>query len=110
MAGFVACLFVILAFSDAQARAIAFVVILFGVIILIPVAALRTPRDRSVKKVRRWWMFWRRRVAKKGFDSPYWKRKRGQQKHVPFGHRQVTQPAAAKSSTFVATPRKPTEP
>jgi hypothetical protein len=105
LSGFVLCLFVITAFSDTQARGIAFVVIVFAVIILVPFTAMRAPRDPKEKKERRWWMFWRRRRTKKELEGRYWKRKRGQEKNLPFGHREVTP-----TSTFVAAPRKPTEP
>jgi hypothetical protein len=108
LSGFVICLFVMMAFSDSQARGIAFVVILFGVIILIPISALRGPRDPRAKG-RRWWMFWRRRKRKQDAEARHWKRRRGQEKHRPFGHRDVA-PAPTAPSTFVAAPRKPTEP
>ena len=106
LSGFVLCLFVITVFSDTQARGIGFVVILFGVIILIPLSALRPPRDPKEKKARRWWMFWRRRRRKKDLEGRLWKRRRGQETNQPFGHPEAT-PAR---STFVAAPRKPTEP
>jgi hypothetical protein len=103
--GFVSILFVVLAFSDSQRRDVAIVVAVFVLIGLVPVLSLRTPRDPAEKKNRGWWMFWRRKKRKKDAMQRYWKRKYGQDKNKPFGH-----PEPARPSTFVAAPRKPTEP
>jgi hypothetical protein len=80
------------------------VVGVFVVIMAVPILALRTPKDRT-KKPKGWWKFWRRRKSKHESLQRYWKRKRGQEKSKPFGHREVVSP-----STFVAAPRKPTDP
>lgn len=105
VSGFVLCLFVIVAFSDLQTRGVVLVVVVFAAIILIPIAALRTPGDPADKRVRRWWQFWRRRDRSKGLIGRHWKRKRGQERNQPFGQRESPAP-----STFVSAPRKPTEP
>ena len=103
--GFVSILFVVMVFSESQRRDVAIVAVVFGLIALIPALSLRTPRDPAEKKDRRWWMFWRRKKRKKDSMQRYWRRKRGQDKNKPFGH-----PEPARPSTFVAAPRKPTEP
>ena len=103
--GFVSILFVVQAFSDSQRRDVAIVVAVFVLIGLIPVLSLRTPRDPAEKKNRGWWMFWRWKKRKSDAMQRYWKRKRGQDKSRPFGH-----PEPARPSTFVAAPRRPTEP
>ena len=111
LSGFVSSLFVILAFSDSQRRDVAVVIVVFAVIVLIPIMALRTPRDPGVKKERPWWMFWMRRKRKKEAMQKYWKRKRGQDRNRPFGQPEMAKPTpAVRTSTFVAAPRKPTEP
>jgi hypothetical protein len=97
----------ILAFSDSQKRDTALVIGVFVVIMLIPVLALRSPPDRAAKRPRGWWKFWRRRRQKNLAMQRYWKRRRGQSKNKPYGHREVARP---RPSTFVAAPRKPTEP
>ena len=105
VSGFVSSLFVILAFSDSQGRDIIIVAVTFVCILLVPILAMRGPRD-PVEKVRRsWWKFWRRRKSKPDSMQKYWKRRRGQERNLPFGHRKIV-----RSSTFVAAPRKPTEP
>ena len=103
--GFVSILFVVLVFSESQRRDVAIVVAVFALIALIPVFSLRKPSDPAEKRDRGWWMFWRRRKRKKDSMQRYWRRKRGQDKNRPFGH-----PEPARPSTFVAAPRKPTEP
>jgi hypothetical protein len=111
--GFVSILFVVLAFSDSQRRDVAIVVAVFLVIGLIPILSLRTPRDPAEKRDRPWWMFWRRKKRKKDSMQRYWRRRRGQDKNRPFGHPEPTRPAtpaATRPSTFVSSPRKPTEP
>lgn len=111
--GFVSGLFVVLAFSDSQRRDVAIVVAVFVAILLVAILPFRTPRDPAEKKDRTWWMFWRRRKRKKEAMQRYWKRKRGQDRHKPFGQPELTRPAKpapARPSTFVAAPRKPTEP
>ena len=111
LSGFLSSLFVVLAFSDSQGRDTALVVIVFAVIVILPFHALSTPRDPEEKVQRQWWKFWRRRKRKKPPMQKYWMRSRGQEKNQPFGHPEVAKPAsAAKPSTFVAAPRKPTEP
>ena len=105
LGGLISVLFVVLAFSDSQRRDVAIVVIVFGLIMLVPIMALRTPPAPAEKKGSRWWMFWRRKKRKKDSMQRYWRRKRGQDKNKPFGH-----PEPARTSTFVAAPRKPTEP
>jgi hypothetical protein len=103
--GFVSGLFVVLSSSDSERRDVAIVAGVFVVIALIPVLSLRTPRDPAEKKDRGWLMFWRRKKRKKDAMQRYWKRKHGQDKNRPFGH-----PDPVRPSTFVAAPRKPTEP
>jgi hypothetical protein len=105
LSGFVATLFMILAFSDSQRRDTALVVGVFAVIMLIPILALRGAPDRKEKRPRGWWKFWRRRKRKAANAQLYWKRRRGQDANKPFGHKEV-----ARRSTFVASRRKPTEP
>ena len=105
LSGFILSLFVILVFSDSQTRDTVVVLVVFGVIVFIPMLVFRTPLDPAVKKHGRWWMFWRRRKRKKDLMGRYWKRKKGQEEHQPFGTREIV-----RSSTFVAAPRKPTEP
>ena len=105
LSGFISSLFVIMAFSNSQRRDAAIVVGVFVAIIFVPILAMRTPRDPAAKPERPWWMFWRRKKRRKESMQRYWRRKRGQDKNKPFGHHEVARP-----STFVATPRKPTEP
>jgi putative copper export protein len=105
MSGFIATLFMIMAFSDSQKRDLVLVILVFVAIMLIPIWALRTPPERVEKRARGWWMFWRRKKRKKDAAQRYWKRRRGQDKNKPYGHKEVIRP-----STFVAAPRKPTEP
>jgi hypothetical protein len=95
----------IVAFSDSQKRDLFIVILVFAVIMLIPILALRSTPDRKEKRPRGWWKFWRFRKRKKGPGQVYWKRRRGQDKNKPYGHKEVIRP-----STFVSAPRKPTDP
>ena len=104
LSGFVATLFMIVAFSDSQKRDLALVIGVFAGIMLIPIYVLRSPPNRE-ERPRGWWKFWRRRRRKKGPLQAVWKRRRGQDKNKPYGHKEVIRP-----STFVASPRKPTDP
>jgi formate hydrogenlyase subunit 3/multisubunit Na+/H+ antiporter MnhD subunit len=106
LSGFVATLFMIMAFSDSQRRDLALVVGVFAGIMLIPIWALRSPPNRAEKRPRGWWKFWRRK-RKKESGQVVWRRRRGQDKNKPYGHKEVIKP---KPSTFVASPRKPTDP
>src|SRR5262245_36997744 len=104
LSGFVAALFMILAFSDSQRRDTAIVIGVFALIMLVPILALRGTPNRE-KRPRGWWKFWRRRRRKKDAAQLYWKRRRGQDRNKPYGHREI-----AKPTTFVSSPRKPTDP
>ena len=114
LSGFVATLFMIVAFSDSQKRDMALVIGVFAAIMLIPIMVLRGPPDRAEKRPRGWWMFWRRRKRKKDQSQRYWRRRRGQDKNKPYGHKEVMRPARParpeRPSTFVSAPRKPTDP
>jgi hypothetical protein len=105
LGGLAMSLVVVFAFSESQARDTAVVAIVFSTITLVLVQSLRGPRDPAEKK--RWPLRWpfRRRRKGKARERRYWKRRTGQRHHQPFGTRQVVRP-----STFVATPRKRTEP
>ncbi|GEM_PF-3676813 len=104
--GLVISLFVVMAFSNAPRRDLAIVAVVFTAIIMIPVMAMRPPKNRAEKKPPGWWRFWRRRkLRERELRIQSWKRKRGQGHHKPFGTRESPRP-----STFVARPRKPTEP
>jgi hypothetical protein len=107
MSGFVATLFMIVAFSDSQKRDLTLVIFVFAAIMLIPIWVLRSPPDRAEKRPRGWWMFWRRKRRKKDLSQRYWRRRRGQDRNRPYGHKEVMRP---RPSTFVAAPRKPTDP
>ena len=106
IAGFGSAFFVVMAFSDNQARDGTIVGIVFGSILLIAVQSLRAPKNPEEKKRKRRWRWpWRRGRKKNLQDRAMWKRRGGQNHHQPFGTSVV-----AKPSTFVSAPRKPTEP
>lgn len=105
LGGLVMSLVVVLLFSDSARRDTSIVAVVFGLILAVLVQTLRRPRDPAEKKRWRWRWPWRRRAKRDGAERRYWKRKRGQSHNEPFGQREVPQP-----STFVAAPRKPTEP
>lgn len=105
LGGLVMSLVVVFAFSDSQARDTAIVAVVFGLILAVLLQPLRRPRDPAEKERWRWRWRWRRRAKRDGAERRYWKRKSGQSHNEPFGHREVPQP-----STFVAAPRRPTEP
>ncbi len=105
LSGLVVCLVMAVVFSESPGPYVAVVLITFGVIMLIPLRALRPPKDRAEKKGRRWRWPWPRRRERAGRSGRYWKRKRGQVGHQPFGTPDLPRP-----STFVAAPRKPTDP
>ncbi len=107
VSGLVMSLVVVLVFSDSPRRDTILLAVVFGSIILVPVMALRPPKGPKAKKDATWWKFWRRRRRKKEMLERYWRRKRGQDHHKPFGTPEHAKP---KQSTFVAVRRKPTEP
>jgi hypothetical protein len=99
-------LVVVMLFSESPRRDVGFLVLLFGLIIFIPVWAMRTPAPPGEKKAWRWhWRWFRRRSrTRNARQRMYWRRKRHQSHHQPFGTPERT------ASTFVAAPRKPTGP
>ena len=104
--GLVISLFVVMAFSNSPRRDLTIVGVVFATIILVPVMAMRPPKDPAEKKPPGWWRFWRRRkLREQELRIKSWKRRRGQSHHTPFGTKEAPRP-----STFVARPRKPTEP
>ena len=112
-AGFFAGLVMIVAFADPRylVRYVTLLVVGFGFILLVPLNALRTPKERGTKKpklglLRRLKSLKSRRRAKTVVPTRmWWKRKPGQAHNTPVGSSTVFQP-----STFVRSPRKPIEP
>ena len=101
-------LVVVLVFSDSPTRDGLLVGAVFGVISLIPVWAMRTPKDpvaRGRPRRFRFLSFFRRHKRQSDKEHVLWKRRRGQTHHQPFGAPEMPRP-----STFVAAPRKPTDP
>jgi len=118
MGGFVGCFVLVVLFSRNPQVDLAILVITFGAIMLVPISALRSPRNRLEGELpgrRRRWL--RQLLAGKfrgrkrsGKLPSEWRRKPGQKDHRPWGHPEWNEPARPRASTFVRDPRRPVDP